>query len=95
MFIVRRALISVSDKRNLIPFARGLIDLGVEILSTGGTCRQLKEAGIDAVVVTRMVGMDVKITQGPGGVYAVPSPYYSSFYGYYSYSYVYVQTPPP
>ncbi len=54
----------------------------------------VEEAGIDAVVVTRMVGMDIKITQGPGGVYAVPSPYYSSFYGYYSYSYVYVQAPP-
>ena len=56
MFIVRRALISVSDKRNLIPFARGLIDLGVEILSTGGTCRQLKEAGIDAVEVSTRTG---------------------------------------
>jgi len=49
MFKVRRALVSVSDKRDLIRFARGLSDLGVEILSTGGTCRQLKEAGIDAV----------------------------------------------
>ena len=56
MFIVRRALISVSDKRNLIPFARGLIDLGVEILSTGGTCRQLKEAGINAVEVSTRTG---------------------------------------
>ena len=56
MFIVRRALISVSDKRNLIPFARGLIDLGAEILSTGGTCRQLKEAGINAVEVSTRTG---------------------------------------
>ena len=39
MFEVRRALISVSDKRDLIPFAQGLTDLGIEILSTGGTCR--------------------------------------------------------
>ncbi len=39
MFKVRRALISVSDKRDLIQFAQGLADLGVEILSTGGTCR--------------------------------------------------------
>ena len=37
MFKVRRALVSVSDKRDLIDFARSLNELGVEILSTGGT----------------------------------------------------------
>jgi phosphoribosylaminoimidazolecarboxamide formyltransferase/IMP cyclohydrolase len=52
MFQVRRALISVSDKRGLIPFARGLANLGVEILSTGGTCRQLNETGVTAVEVS-------------------------------------------
>ena len=52
MFKVRRALVSVSDKRNLIPFAQGLQRLGIEILSTGGTWRQLGEAGIDAVEVS-------------------------------------------
>lgn len=56
MFTVRRALISVSDKRRLIPFATGLSDLGIEILSTGGTCRQLREAGIDAVEVADKTG---------------------------------------
>ena len=56
MFKVRRALVSVSDKRNLISFARGLHRLGVEILSTGGTCRQLTEAGIDAVEVSSKTG---------------------------------------
>jgi phosphoribosylaminoimidazolecarboxamide formyltransferase/IMP cyclohydrolase len=56
MFKVRRALVSVSDKRDLIDFARGLADLGVEILSTGGTCRQLREAGIDAVEVSSKTG---------------------------------------
>ncbi len=56
MFTVRRALISVSDKRNLIPFAKGLQDLGVEILSTGGTCRQLNEAGINAIEVSTKTG---------------------------------------
>jgi len=56
MFTVRRALISVSDKRNLIPFARGLSDLGIEILSTGGTCRELERAGIDAVEVSSRTG---------------------------------------
>ena len=43
---VRRALLSVSDKRGLEDFARGLADLGVEILSTGGTARELAKAGI-------------------------------------------------
>ena len=56
MFKVRRALVSVSDKRDLIQFARGLADLGVEILSTGGTCRQLQEAGIDATEVSAKTG---------------------------------------
>jgi phosphoribosylaminoimidazolecarboxamide formyltransferase/IMP cyclohydrolase len=56
MFKVRRALVSVSDKRDLIQFARGLADLGVEILSTGGTCRQLKEAGIEAIEVSSKTG---------------------------------------
>jgi phosphoribosylaminoimidazolecarboxamide formyltransferase/IMP cyclohydrolase len=56
MFKVQRALVSVSDKRNLIPFARGLQRLGVEILSTGGTWRQLNDAGIDAVEVSSRTG---------------------------------------
>lgn len=49
--VIKRALISVSDKTNLIPFAQGLVDLGVEILSTGGTAKQLVDEGI---VVTRV-----------------------------------------
>lgn len=53
---VRRALISVSDKRGIIEFAKGLAALGVEILSTGGTCRQLKAAGIEAVEVSEKTG---------------------------------------
>ncbi len=56
MFKVRRALVSVSDKRNLIPFAEGLQRLGIEILSTGGTWRQLGEAGIDAIEVSSKTG---------------------------------------
>ena len=38
---VRRALLTVSDKRGLADFARGLAELGVEIVSTGGTAREL------------------------------------------------------
>ncbi|HEX5853705.1 MAG TPA: bifunctional phosphoribosylaminoimidazolecarboxamide formyltransferase/IMP cyclohydrolase [Solirubrobacteraceae bacterium] len=43
---VRRALLSVSDKRGIVEFARGLHELGVEIVSTGGTSRELEGAGI-------------------------------------------------
>ena len=56
MFKVQRALVSVSDKRNLIPFAQGLKALGVEILSTGRTCQKLNDAGIDAVEVSSRTG---------------------------------------
>src|ERR1700686_3124639 len=43
---VRRALLSVSDKAGIVDFARGLADLGVQIVSTGGTARELEGAGI-------------------------------------------------
>jgi len=42
-----RAILSVSDKRGLAEFARGLAELGWEIVSTGGTARALREAGIE------------------------------------------------
>src|SRR5215213_8705100 len=44
---VRRALLTVSDKRGLVEFARGLADLGIEIVSTGGTARELEGAGFE------------------------------------------------
>ena len=43
---IQRALISVTDKTGVVDFARALSSLGVEVLSTGGTYRVLKEAGI-------------------------------------------------
>src|SRR6185312_5169306 len=43
---VRRALLSVSDKTGIVDFARGLNELGVEIVSTGGTARELGGAGL-------------------------------------------------
>ena len=46
---IQRALISVSDKTGLVPFAKGLAELGVEIISTGGTARAIAEAGVKAV----------------------------------------------
>jgi phosphoribosylaminoimidazolecarboxamide formyltransferase/IMP cyclohydrolase len=44
---VRRALLSVSDKTGIAEFARGLADLGVELVSTGGTAAALRDAGLD------------------------------------------------
>ena len=43
---IERALLSVTDKTGIIDFARGLISLGIEIISTGGTARTLEEAGV-------------------------------------------------
>src|ERR1700683_1890365 len=43
---IQRALISVTDKTGVVDFARALASLGVEVVSTGGTHRLLKEAGI-------------------------------------------------
>jgi len=43
---VRRALLSASDKTGLIDLARGLAALGVSLISTGGTARSLREAGL-------------------------------------------------
>lgn len=43
---VQRALISVSDKSGIVEFAKGLSGLGVEILSTGGTAKAMKDAGL-------------------------------------------------
>ncbi|MCW3022370.1 MAG: purH [Conexibacter sp.] len=44
---IQRALLSVSDKRGIVDFARGLAELGVEIVSTGGTAAALTEAGLE------------------------------------------------
>jgi phosphoribosylaminoimidazolecarboxamide formyltransferase/IMP cyclohydrolase len=53
---VARALLSVSDKTGLVEFARGLVELGVEIVSTGGTARELSEAGIQVRQITDLTG---------------------------------------
>jgi len=47
----RRALLSVSDKQGLVPFAAGLADLGLELVSTGGTAKALRDAGLTVVDV--------------------------------------------
>lgn len=54
--MVARALVSVSDKTGLVPFARALAARGVEILSTGGTLKTLKDEGIPVVGVEDYTG---------------------------------------
>ncbi|OAB62915.1 hypothetical protein AY599_05895 [Leptolyngbya valderiana BDU 20041] len=53
---VRRALISVSDKAGVADFARVLSRFGVELVSTGGTARMLREAGLDVRDVSDLTG---------------------------------------
>ena len=55
---VRRALISVSDKTGVADFAKGLAELGVEILSTGGTATALREAGLTVTDVSEFTGQE-------------------------------------
>lgn len=53
---VKRALISVFDKTGLEPFARGLTEMEVQIISTGGTAKMLKEAGLPVTLVEEVTG---------------------------------------
>lgn len=54
---VRRALLSVTDKSGLVEFARGLHELGVELLSTGGTAATLRQAGLPVRDVAELTGV--------------------------------------
>ena len=63
---VRRALLSVSDKTDLIPFARALTDLGIEIVSTGGTHKALVEAGLEPIAIEELTGFP-EMMDGPDG----------------------------
>jgi len=51
---IKRALVSVSDKQGLVPFVKGLIDNGVEVISTGGTKRTLEEAGLSVIGISEV-----------------------------------------
>ncbi|OPY58642.1 MAG: Bifunctional purine biosynthesis protein PurH [Pelotomaculum sp. PtaU1.Bin035] len=53
---VKRALISVSDKKGVVEFARGLANLGAEIVSTGGTAKTLREAGVPVTYISDVTG---------------------------------------
>ncbi len=76
---IKRALISVSNKEGVVEFARKLHACGVEIVSTGGTMKAIKEAGIPVIYVSDVTGfpeiMDGRVkTLNPkihGGILAV------------------------
>ncbi len=51
-----RALISVSDKTGIVEFAKELVSLGIEIISTGGTYSKLKEAEVPAIEISELTG---------------------------------------
>src|SRR5262249_28780610 len=56
MFPIRRALISVTDKSGLAEFAKGLTSFGVQLISTGGTAKLLRESGIEITEVSDHTG---------------------------------------
>ena len=53
---VKRALLSVSDKAGLLDLARGLAAHGVELLSTGGTAKAIRDAGLPVIEVADYTG---------------------------------------
>jgi len=53
---IQRALLSVSDKTGLVDFARALATAGVELLSTGGTAKALRDAGLAVIDVSEYTG---------------------------------------
>lgn len=53
---IRRALLSVTDKTGLVEFAKALAGIGVELISTGGTARALREAGLTVKDISELTG---------------------------------------
>jgi phosphoribosylaminoimidazolecarboxamide formyltransferase / IMP cyclohydrolase len=53
---IKRALLSVSDKTGLLPFAKSLVELGIELISTGGTALALRAAGLNVKDVSEVTG---------------------------------------
>ncbi len=56
LYPVRRALLSVSDKTGLVELGKALADRRVELLSTGGTAKALRDAGLDVIDVSEVTG---------------------------------------
>jgi phosphoribosylaminoimidazolecarboxamide formyltransferase/IMP cyclohydrolase len=53
---IRRALLSVTDKTGLVVFAQTLANFGVELISTGGTARAIREAGLAVKDISELTG---------------------------------------
>src|SRR5580693_623216 len=53
---IQRAILSVTDKTGLVEFARKLSDLGVELISTGGTAKLLRDSGITVKDISELTG---------------------------------------
>lgn len=53
---MKRALVSVSNKENLLPFVKELIDLDYQIISTGGTKKMIEEAGLPVIGISEVTG---------------------------------------
>ena len=53
---IKTALVSVSDKTGIIDLAKGLADLGIKIMSTGGTAKSIRENGIEVTDVSEYTG---------------------------------------
>ena len=77
MAAVKRALISLSDKTGVVDFARSLTDLGVEILSTGGTAKLLADAGVAVIEVADYTGfpemLDGRVKTPPISMFSIAS----------------------
>ena len=70
-------MLSVSDKTGIVDFARGLADLGVELVSTGGTAAALQEAGLEVRPIEDFTGfpeiMDGRVKTLHPRLYAGPA----------------------
>lgn len=53
---MKRALVSVTNKEGIVEFAKGLEELGFEVVSTGGTYKKLLEAGVKAIEIDDVTG---------------------------------------
>lgn len=56
MKMKKRALVSVSDKSGVVEFCKGLVENGFEIISTGGTAKALKDAGLNVIGISEITG---------------------------------------
>jgi phosphoribosylaminoimidazolecarboxamide formyltransferase/IMP cyclohydrolase len=61
---IRRVLLSVTDKSGIVEFARVLAKYGAELVSTGGTARTLREAGLTVLDISELTGFPELLQPG-------------------------------